>query len=154
MAAVSRPPVPSVRVCAAIGLLLAALAAGCAPLQHSIAPYDRDAAQARQLEARAADACGRQRTDGALPTYPFTTDGCTLWPDAPWLECCIVHDMAYWCGGPAEQRALADRSLRECVSATGHGTTAAWMHFGVRIYGGPLWPFPWRWGYGWDWPGR
>lgn len=135
-------------------LSLAAVSAGCAPLQHSIAPYAYDPLQARQLEARAAGECARQRTDDALPTYAFTTDGCTLWPDGAWLECCITHDMAYWCGGPSALRGLADRRLRECVAASGNAGTARRMYVAVRITGGSLWPFPWRWGYGWDWPGR
>lgn len=133
-------------------LLLALLAAGCAPLRHSIEPYAEDPAQARALEDRAAAACAQGRIDGALPPRRFTTDGCTLWPDAGWRECCIAHDMAYWCGGEPAARKRADRSLRECVAAAGHEDMASWMYYSVRLMGHPLWPFTWRWGYGWDWP--
>ena len=135
-------------------LLLALLCAGCAPMRHSIEPYATDPAQARTLEARASASCARARADGVLPPRSFTTDGCSLWPDSGWRECCIEHDVAYWCGGEASARKRADRSLRECVAAGGHESAAAWMYYAVRFSGHPLWPFTWRWGYGWDWPGR
>lgn len=130
------------------------VAAGCAPLRHTIEPFASDPAQATPLEARASAACVPSRTDGRLPPRHFTTDGCSLWPDRAWRECCIEHDIAYWCGGEPERRKLADRRLRACVADAGHGTLAAWMYYAVRLAGGPLWPFSWRWGYGWDWPDR
>lgn len=135
-------------------LLLALFAAGCAPVRHTIEPYAGDAAQAQALEARAAAACAPVRPDGVLPPRRFTTDGCSLWPDGEWRQCCIEHDIAYWCGGPAAARDKADLLLRACVVAAGREDAAAWMYYAVRLGGGPLLPFPWRWGYGWDWPDR
>ena len=47
---------------------------------------------------------------------PFTTDGCSLFPDralvgrADWCDCCLAHDLAYWRGGTEEQRLTADRA--------------------------------------------
>lgn len=87
---------------------------------------------------------------------PFTSDGCSLFPDGDtedslrWADCCRTHDMAYWRGGTAHERRNADVALRDCVLArTGRPTLAAWMYRGVRIGGLPLFPTGFRWGYGW-----
>ena len=96
--------------------------------------------------------CRARRGDAATPPHPFTTDGCSLWPDGPWVECCVLHDRAYWCGGSAEERERADRTLEACVESAGSSATAGAMWLGVRIGGVPWWPAPWRWGYGWDYP--
>jgi len=89
---------------------------------------------------------------------PFTTDGCSLFPDrslisnADWCDCCVAHDLAYWRGGTAEERTDADRRLRECVAgATGNTRLAELMYAGVRSGGGPYFLTPYRWGYGWPW---
>jgi hypothetical protein len=133
--------------------LLAALALGaCAPYRHSSQFHELDPADLRALEQRATERCAAARSDGRLPQYAFTTDGCSLWPDGHWGECCIEHDYAYWCGGPARARAEADAALASCVARRGRPRTGALMELGVRLGGHPLWPFPWRWGYGWDWP--
>jgi len=134
--------------------VLGSLALGCVPMRHTIDPYDSDPVQARLLEARASARCASGRTDGSLPSYGFTTDGCTLWSDGVWRECCIEHDIAYWCGGSEMARAQADGRLRECVASAGHPTAAAWMYYGTRLGGSPMSPFSWRWGYGWNWPYR
>ena len=82
---------------------------------------------------------------------PFTTDVCSMWPDGTWATCCIEHDIAYWCGGPAEARERADDAFRACMRAEGGPCLSTLSYVGVRV-GGPAWmPFPWRWGYGWDW---
>lgn len=89
---------------------------------------------------------------------PFTTDGCSLFPDRSlisnddWCDCCIAHDLAYWRGGTAEERADADRQLRDCVArATGNTRLAELMYAGVRTGGGPYFLTTYRWGYGWPW---
>ncbi|HYM34134.1 MAG TPA: hypothetical protein VET48_02000, partial [Steroidobacteraceae bacterium] len=89
-----------------------------------------------------------------LPPHPFTTDGCSLWPDSTWRACCIEHDFAYWCGGTTEQRLNADRTLRACVAEHSNAFNAWLMFLGVRVGGMRLQPWPWRWGYGYDWPYR
>lgn len=89
---------------------------------------------------------------------PFTTDGCSLFPDGPatdgtrWLACCREHDRKYWRGGSRAQRRRADAALRECVAAAGHPETADWMLRGTRVGGSPYLPTPFRWGYGWPYP--
>jgi hypothetical protein len=105
----------------------------------------------RTLDRHAAEVCCRQRPACNLPPRPFTTDVCSMWPDGTWAACCIEHDIAYWCGGPAEARERADDAFRACMRAEGGPCLSTLSYVGVRV-GGPAWmPFPWRWGYGWDW---
>lgn len=91
----------------------------------------------------------------AAELKPFTTDGCTDFPDGVqghedlWLDCCIAHDYAYWKGGSYEDRLRADRELRQCVARVGHPVIAQIMLAGVRVGGSPFWPTDFRWGYGW-----
>lgn len=86
---------------------------------------------------------------------PFTTDGCSDFPDGTpahkdlWLRCCIAHDKKYWLGGTYQERADADRELRACVQSVGEPAIAALMLAGVRVGGSPWWPTGFRWGYGW-----
>ncbi len=86
---------------------------------------------------------------------PFTTDGCSMFPDgtfddnAQWIECCIRHDYAYWKGGTAAQRDLADQELEHCVNKLGQKSISRVMHLGVKLGGTPYSPMWYRWGYGW-----
>ena len=97
-------------------------------------------------------ACGSEQ-----PLRPFASDGCSLFPDravigsSDWCQCCLEHDMAYWRGGTAAARKLADVRLRDCVAATtGNRTLAAMMYRGVRVGGSPYFYTWYRWGYGWS----
>lgn len=89
---------------------------------------------------------------------PFTTDGCSAFPDGTlkqkniWLSCCTAHDYSYWQGGTYEERVVADIELRQCVSKVGHPKIAALMLAGVRVGGSPYFPTSFRWGYGWPYP--
>jgi len=89
---------------------------------------------------------------------PFTTDGCSLFPDGTqkqrdlWLTCCINHDLAYWMGGTSDDRQRSDRELRDCVAQAGEPEIAEVMLTGVRAGGTPYLPTAFRWGYGWPWP--
>jgi hypothetical protein len=134
------------------GLLLAAVASGCATLDHSVEPYRSDPAAAAALEERAEAACRSMRADDDLPPRRFVTDGCSAWPDGSWVECCVVHDIPYWCGGTREQRRQADRTLRQCVANTHSGWLGNVMGLGVRAGGHPVVPARWRWGFGRDYP--
>ena len=131
-----------------VGLVVTlALAVGCTPRRNTLRPYPDDVAAERERKATAL--CRARRAE--LPPNRFTTDGCSMWPDDSWVDCCVTHDMAYWCGGPSEARREADRAFCRCVSATMGSGWARVMFWGVRI-GGPGWmPAPWRWGYGWPW---
>lgn len=92
--------------------------------------------------------------------FPFCTDGCSggmswTWraifrTAPPWEGCCVRHDIRYWAGGTAKERAEADRMLRDAVRDGGHPVIAWAMWIAVRLGGVPWLPISWRWGYGWD----
>ena len=127
---------------------------GCTTLlaTTSIEPYTKVRESRDRLELLAEDYCRQKRGPGAaLPEYLFTTDGCTRSPDDGYAACCIVHDIAYWCGGSAEDRKEADGSLERCLDEKGSGLGGVY-YFGTRVGGMPWLPTPWRWGYGWEWP--
>ena len=94
-------------------------------------------------------------TASADELKPFTTDGCSSFPDGTlehvslWTNCCIRHDFAYWKGGTYEERLTADEELEECVAGVGEPTIASLMLAGVRVGGTPYLPTSYRWGYGW-----
>lgn len=95
------------------------------------------------------------------PGYaPFTTDGCSdgglsklfgiARQDIPDTlhGLCVEHDKAYWLGGTAKQRLIADIKFRDAITAAGHPVIAAIYYRSVRA-GGVGWiPTTWRWGYG------
>lgn len=90
------------------------------------------------------------------PLAPFSSDGCSLFPDrsllteADWCDCCFAHDIAYWRGGTAVEREAADVALKDCVlERSGDSTLAALMYRGVRAGGSPYFVTWYRWGYGW-----
>ena len=89
---------------------------------------------------------------------PFTSDGCSLFPDGSgensylWLSCCREHDLSYWRGGTRTERQAADDALKHCVAAKGYPKVAALMSMGVIVGGSPFLPTPFRWGYGWPYP--
>lgn len=92
----------------------------------------------------------------AQAVQPFTTDGCSLFPDqslidnSDWCSCCLAHDLAYWRGGTADERLKADKDLKSCVlAASGNAKLADLMFAGVRAGGGPYYFTPYRWAYGW-----
>jgi hypothetical protein len=94
----------------------------------------------------------------AAELRPFTTDGCSDFPNGTlrqktlWLSCCIEHDRAYWKGGTRNERVLADKGLRDCVASVGEPVIAQLMLAGVRVGGTPYLPTQFRWGYGWPFP--
>jgi len=130
---------------------LLALAA-CSYTGSTLAPYSRDVSEAAALQRRAANACLVQREARDLPHAFFTTDGCSVWPDDGWTECCVTHDIAYWCGGSAQDRTSADSALERCVAQDSSQGMGEIMRVGVSAGGVPWAPLPWRWGYGYPWP--
>lgn len=101
-------------------------------------------------------ACCGGRVRHTAQLAPFTSDGCSLFPDGTlkdrfrWCECCLSHDLVYWQGGSAEERKLADVALRVCVLLrTDNRVLAETMYLGTRAGGHPAFPTWYRWGYGW-----
>jgi hypothetical protein len=79
---------------------------------------------------------------------PENSDGCTWVPDFNIKDCCVKHDKAYYYGGSAGQRKFADIRFRNCILRKGCPFLAWVYYFGVRIFGGPLFPTRFRWGKG------
>ena len=101
-------------------------------------------------------ACSQDTEQDIVALKPFSSDGCSLFPDSStitshdWCDCCLQHDMAYWRGGTAEQREEADQLLRQCVAnKTGNSALATLMYEGVRVGGSPYFNTWYRWAYGW-----
>jgi hypothetical protein len=129
-------------------LLLSGLACS-GPQHHTPEPYRSDSEAAAALSQRAAEYCAEANPDTPRPTRPFVTDGCSRFIDAEWdLACCIEHDIRYWCGGSADQRAAADAEFGECVAANTSVAVGAGVELGTRVGGHPSWPTSYRWGYG------
>ena len=108
------------------------------------------------LTALTLSACALVRSPHKVTLAPFTSDGCSLFPDGTltdrnkWCDCCQEHDLTYWQGGSADERQQADLTLRDCVQErTGNPALAETMYLGVRAGGHPAFPTWYRWGYGW-----
>lgn len=129
--------------------------AACTPTRSTLKPpYLLSGIERSEFELQeiASARCIASTQSSALPRHKFTTDGCTLWPNGEWTECCITHDMAYWCGGPNSLRRRADEELRSCVAQHSSHINASMMYYGVRLFAAKWMPFPWRWGFGYSWP--
>jgi hypothetical protein len=101
----------------------------------------------QSFQQQAADECLARR--GVVPPTPFSSDGCSLWPEGNRTSCCVEHDVIYWCGGNNVDRADADEKFRQCLTQKTSAFTARMMKTGVYLGGAEFLPFPWRWGYGW-----
>lgn len=90
-----------------------------------------------------------QSTNGPVqPPAGHKFDGCSMFPDGDYGECCEAHDRDYFIGGTSAERKASDKRLRDCVRAKGHKYIAPLMYLGVRI-GGVSWlPTPFKWGFG------
>ncbi len=81
----------------------------------------------------------------------FKSDGCSLFPDCDYRDCCVEHDKAYYVGGNWKMRWRADKKLFKCVAAKKgfqHKTIAPLMWLGVRVGGVSRLPTSFRWGFG------
>ena len=73
----------------------------------------------------------------------------------PWRSCCEVHDRAYYYGGTAEEKRIADEKLMNCVSQKFGDSfkgrlLGRSMEMAVKFGGKPYYPTSYRWGYGED----
>jgi hypothetical protein len=79
----------------------------------------------------------------------FKSDGCSMFPEGNYHECCVAHDKAYFVGGSLKERRAADVELYRCVRSRGNGKfLASMIWLGVRIGGVSFLPTPFRWGFG------
>jgi hypothetical protein len=88
--------------------------------------------------------------DTSIPAG-FESDGCSLFPDGDYRDCCVQHDLAYFSGGSWKARWRADDQLRKCVAGKRglqHRPLSFLMWLGVRVGGVPWLPTPFRWGFG------
>jgi hypothetical protein len=90
---------------------------------------------------------------GEARTMPadFKSDNCSAFPDCDYADCCVEHDKAYFFGGSWKERWRADKKLYKCVAAKKgfhHKFIAPVMWLGVRAFGVPWLPTPYRWGFG------
>lgn len=129
-----------------IATILLIFVVGCATSRQLVMPIEEVIAWNEKAMAFCSTSA---RT---LPEKPFHTDGCSMSLDGDWQQCCITHDIAYWCGGSREDRREADRALASCVAEQGHPIYSRFMYGGVRTGGLSILPTPWRWGYGHRWP--
>jgi len=80
----------------------------------------------------------------------FKTDGCTLFAEGSWMQCCVEHDELYWHGGSQQERYVVDGMFRDCIyDVSDKKMLSLAMYSAVRIGGTPFFAVPWRWGYGW-----
>ena len=89
-------------------------------------------------------------TTETLPA-DFKSDGCSLFPDGDYVDCCVEHDKAYYFGGSSKLRREADKKLYKCVAAKKgfhHKIIAPIMWLGVRTLGVSWLPTSFRWGFG------
>ena len=83
----------------------------------------------------------------------FKSDGCSLFPDGNYRDCCVVHDKDYYKGGSCKERSESDKRLYRCVKNKKgwyNKIVAPVMWIGVRIGGVSFLPTPFRWGFGKD----
>ncbi len=98
-------------------------------------------------------ALAQSGSNAAATTIPadFISDGCSLFPDGDYRNCCVEHDRSYYLGGSWRERRWADNKLFKCVAETKgfqNKLIAPVMWFGVRVGGVSFLPTPFRWGFG------
>lgn len=89
--------------------------------------------------------------NGDDPPPDFVSDGCSLFPDGNYRDCCVAHDRDYYKGGSCKERRASDDRLYQCVRKKGrwyNKFVAPIMWVGVRVLGTSFLPTPYRWGFG------
>ncbi len=91
-----------------------------------------------------------EKTDESVVLPPgFKSDGCSLFPDGNYRDCCVAHDIDYYKGGKG--RRSSDKRLYRCVKKKKgwqNKFIAPLIFIGVRIGGVSFLPTPFRWGFG------
>ena len=81
----------------------------------------------------------------------YESDGCTMFPDMDFRDCCVAHDRDYFKGGSSKERRKSDDRLYRCIKNKGrwyHKILAPMVWVGVRVGGVGFLPTPFRWGFG------
>lgn len=81
----------------------------------------------------------------------FKSDGCSMFPDGNYRQCCVEHDRKYFQGGSRLERRRADNKLFSCVASQKkfyNKLVAPLMWLGVRVGGVGFLPTSFRWGFG------
>ena len=85
------------------------------------------------------------------PPADFVGDGCSMFPDGDYGDCCLAHDRDYFRGGTRAERKASDARLYRCVRSKGgskHKFIASIMWLGTRVFGAQCLPTSFRWGFG------
>jgi len=93
---------------------------------------------------------GVNAATAAVPA-DYKSDGCSLFPDRNYGQCCVEHDKDYFKGGSWKQRWQSDNRLYKCVRRTKgwqNKFIAPVMWMGVRVFGVSFLPTSFRWGFG------
>ena len=80
----------------------------------------------------------------------FIYDGCSMFPDGNYSECCTKHDIRYFTWGDWRERLTSDNNLYQCVKdkrSIWHKVLAPIMWTWVRIGWAPIFPTSFRWGF-------
>jgi len=97
------------------------------------------------------DASAQNKSVAETVSAAFKSDGCSLFPDGAYRDCCVEHDRTYFSGGSWTMRWRADKKLFKCVAGKKgfqHKIIAPVMWLGVRAGGLHFLPTPFRWGFG------
>jgi len=95
-----------------------------------------------------------QRSENIITTEvptDYKSDGCSLFPDCNYSDCCVEHDKDYYSGGSGKERWRSDKRLYKCVKSSKgwhNEIIAPVMWLGVRVFGVSFLPTPFRWGFG------
>ena len=93
----------------------------------------------------------RVKPEPVILPEDFMSDGCSVFPDSSYRECCVEHDKTYYVGGSWRKRLQADDKLFMCVAHTKGiepKIAAPLMWIGVRVAGPSYIWTPFRWGFG------
>ena len=84
--------------------------------------------------------------------YAYTSDGCSMFIDGDYRDCCEAHDRAYWEWGRLYKKLVADAFLYACIAERWHNVRENFMFPAVLIGGNPGFPTKFRWGYWYPYP--
>lgn len=67
----------------------------------------------------------------------FESDGCSLWPDGSWIDCCRLHDYLRSVMDKLQlSMGQTDEIFLQCMVATDHTWMGILMFTGLTLFGG------------------